>query len=297
MARSRNIKPGFFANEVLAECEPLARLLFAGLWCLADRAGRLEDRPKRIRAEVLPYDAVDADELLNQLQRHGFIVRYECDGGRYIQVLNFEKHQNPHIKEAKSTIPAHAFSGQEPDEHSTSMVQVPGEHEKSPADSLSLDSGFLIPDPLPTREGRDADGSAPMQVDQRAAGQQVQPKAKPELTEGFESFWKAYPRKVAKADAAKVWKKLKPDEALITTIMESLGKYCLSHEWVKDGGQFVPHPATWLNGRRWEDEVRPASNAQPIQPSRFVNLPAVNGNEIRDKTAENERLGVRRANF
>jgi len=48
MARSRNIKPGFFRNEMLAECSPLARLLFAGLWCLADRFGRLEDRPKRI---------------------------------------------------------------------------------------------------------------------------------------------------------------------------------------------------------------------------------------------------------
>ena len=50
MARARNIKPGFFANENLAECDPLARLLFAGLWCLADREGRLEDRPKRIAA-------------------------------------------------------------------------------------------------------------------------------------------------------------------------------------------------------------------------------------------------------
>lgn len=68
MARARNIKPGFFANEDLAECDPLARLLFAGLWCLADREGRLEDRPKRIRAELLPYDSCDADELLNQLQ-------------------------------------------------------------------------------------------------------------------------------------------------------------------------------------------------------------------------------------
>ena len=95
MARSRNIKPGFFLNDQLAEIEPLGRLLFAGLWCIADREGRLEDRPRRIKAEVLPYDNCDVDELLNQLAGRGFIVRYEVDGEGYIQVVNFIKHQNP----------------------------------------------------------------------------------------------------------------------------------------------------------------------------------------------------------
>lgn len=105
MARARNIKPGFFANENLAECEPLARLLFAGLWCLADREGRLEDRPKRIRAELLPYDSCDADELLNQLSKQGFITRYEVDSQKLIQVNGFTKHQMPHHKEVASTFP------------------------------------------------------------------------------------------------------------------------------------------------------------------------------------------------
>ena len=73
MARSRNIKPGFFLNDELAECDPLARLLFAGLWCIADREGRLEDRPKRIKAEVLPYDDCDVDELLNQLAERSLL--------------------------------------------------------------------------------------------------------------------------------------------------------------------------------------------------------------------------------
>ena len=108
MARSRNIKPGFFLNDDLAECDPLARLLFAGLWCIADREGRLEDRPKRIKIEVLPYDNCDVDELLNQLAKQGFILRYEVGGNRYIQIVNFLKHQNPHKNEVKSVIPASA---------------------------------------------------------------------------------------------------------------------------------------------------------------------------------------------
>lgn len=106
MARARNIKPGFFKNEDLAECSPLARILFAGLWCLADRAGRLEDRPKRIRAEVLPYDDGSVDDMLNELHKAGFVLRYQVGDDRFIQVLNFAKHQNPHHREVKSTIPA-----------------------------------------------------------------------------------------------------------------------------------------------------------------------------------------------
>lgn len=106
MARARNIKPGFFLNDDLARCAPLARLLFAGLWCIADREGRLEDRPPRIKAETLPYDNIDTDVLLTELQTHNFITRYSADGRNYIQVNNFWKHQTPHIREPASTVPA-----------------------------------------------------------------------------------------------------------------------------------------------------------------------------------------------
>lgn len=105
MARSRNLKPGFFVNDKLADVEPLGRLLFAGLWTIADREGRLGDRPRRIKAEILPYDDCDVDNLLNQLETHGFIQRYEVNGNDYIQILNFSKHQNPHPREAESEIP------------------------------------------------------------------------------------------------------------------------------------------------------------------------------------------------
>ena len=150
MARSRNIKPGFFLNDKLAECDPLARLLFAGLWCIADREGRLEDRPKRIKAEILPYDDCDVDKLLNQLAKQGFIIRYEIDDKRYIQISNFLKHQNPHIKEAASTIPPPPEVEPAPDEHHTSTVLAPEKHSSFPADSLNLipDSLNLIPDSL-----------------------------------------------------------------------------------------------------------------------------------------------------
>lgn len=149
--RSRNLKPGFFKNEALAECSPLARLLFAGLWCLADRDGRLEDRPKRIRAELLPYDDGSVEDLLSELHEAGFILRYAVAGGRFIQVVNFGKHQNPHHREADSTIPA-------PDKPEASLGLAPDKPDTSPELAVLIpDSLNLIPDSL--IQGSDADAS------------------------------------------------------------------------------------------------------------------------------------------
>lgn len=142
MARSRNIKPGFFTNDVLGELPALTRLLFAGIWTLCDREGRLEDRPKKIRAEVLPYDVCDADEMLQSLDNAGFIKRYEVDGQRVIQVLAWDEHQNPHIKEAASILPAQV-------RHQTSTIQDQCKCEPLPAPAgLIPDSLLLIPDSL-----------------------------------------------------------------------------------------------------------------------------------------------------
>ena len=107
MGRARNLKPAFFKNDVLAECSCWARLCFAGLWTLADREGRLEDRPKRIRAELFAFDDnVAVESLLAELHTHGFIQRYVVDGQHFIQVTEFLKHQFPHSRENASVIPA-----------------------------------------------------------------------------------------------------------------------------------------------------------------------------------------------
>lgn len=102
--RIRTIKPDFFKDEQLAEVGPYARLLFIGLWLLADRDGRLEDRPKRIEAEVLPYNSQDVNALLQELADHKehFIIRYEVDGKKIIQIRTFTKHQRINGKEAEA---------------------------------------------------------------------------------------------------------------------------------------------------------------------------------------------------
>jgi hypothetical protein len=105
MARQRTVKPGFFSNEDLAACAPLTRIFFEGLWCWADREGRLADRPRRLKAEILPYDDADGEAMVAELAERGFLVRYEHGGVRLLQIVNFLKHQSPHPREVPSVLP------------------------------------------------------------------------------------------------------------------------------------------------------------------------------------------------
>lgn len=105
MPRARNIKPGFFKNELLASLDAKDRLMFIGLWTLADKSGRLEDRPRRIKAEIFPYEEHDCEAGLSRLAGCGFIVRYSADGVNFIQIPTWSKHQRPHHQEVPSVIP------------------------------------------------------------------------------------------------------------------------------------------------------------------------------------------------
>ena len=83
----------------------------------------------------------------------------------------------------------------------------------------------------------------------------------------FDRFWGAYPRKVSKADARKAFAKLNPDAELVEAMLRALDWQKRLPEWTKDGGQFIPYPATWLNARRWEDEQE-GSPTPPTPPER-----------------------------
>lgn len=247
MARARNIKPGFFTNDVLAECEPLARLLFAGLWLHCDREGRMEDRPKKIKAEILPYDNCDAEHLLGRLQAHGFIVRYTSGNCRYIQVTNFSKHQNPHVKESASEIPA-------PGEHSTSTVQaseVPAPAGLNP-ESLLLNPESLIPQP-----------AAP------ASAEPPPRRAKTRSTdwaENFEAAWAAYPRKpgMSRANAEKAFGARVAEGAKAVDMLAGVHAYATYVVAMATEPQFIKSPETFFGpGKHWASDWTPPPRASP----------------------------------
>jgi hypothetical protein len=248
MARTRSIKPGFFDNEILGDLPPLTRLLFIGLWCIADREGRLEDKPRRIKKILLGYDDVDADgvdRMLQSLHDTGFIFRYTVEDKSYIQVVNFTKHQNPHIREKASEIPPppefeeeyQESTMQAPDMHSSNTVQAtPITVNSSPS------TGTLSPTTdNPPESGGDTDGP------------DKQP-AKPLIERRFDEFWEAYPKKVGKKAALASWKKVKPDTELFDKIMTAIGRAKATWQWQRENGRYIPNPKTWLNEGRWDDE-------------------------------------------
>lgn len=329
--RSRNIKPGFFKNEVLAELPPETRLLFIGLWLLADREGRLEDRPKRIKMELFGYDDYNINEMIEDLQSGGFLIRYCINNEKFIQLENFVKHQDPHYKEKASVIPppdgrsnfikavgitkdmrertlarfnntcaycgatenlcidhiipasrggsseddnlqilcgacntkkGNKLAGEEKGikkgKHSpysiltrTNLGPSSGQQKSvSPPDSLIPSS--LIPESINTPLPPKGD------VKVSKAKRERKPRSATAIpfAEDFSTFWEAYPRKVAKPSAEKAWEKLVKAGELpdMDTLLAAVANQTDAKDWHTDQ-QFCPHPATWLNGKRWEDDV------------------------------------------
>lgn len=81
--------------------------------------------------------------------------------------------------------------------------------------------------------------------------------------DGFDAFWNSYPRKEGKKAARKAWDKIRPDSVLQMQISNALRSQKECDQWTRDGGQFIPHPATWLNGERWKDETVLPARASP----------------------------------
>lgn len=89
------------------------------------------------------------------------------------------------------------------------------------------------------------------------------PKTSTAMPEGFEAFWQKYPRKVAKPQAIKSWRKINPDEQTQARIISAVCGARMSTAWLSDGGQYIPHPATYLNQRRWEDGMAEPAESMP----------------------------------
>lgn len=83
----------------------------------------------------------------------------------------------------------------------------------------------------------------------------------------FEKFWTIYPSKVGKGKAYESWQKLKPSPELQAKMIEAVKKQSLSPKWADENGKYIPNPATWLNQRRWDDNLQLAIEiSNPKEP-------------------------------
>lgn len=268
--RARNIKPGFFKNEDLAELEPIDRLFFIGMWCAADREGRIIDRPKRIKMDVLPCDNYDAEEGIAKLASLGLVERYEADGKRVIQIVNFLKHQSPHGMEGDSQLPAK-------DGSYTVHERVGGyarSAKKQFSDAVVEDKKQFLPTVVEDKKQSDnCSGTVGLQCENTLDSLDSFIKAKAPskalaLTR-FDEFWDVYPRRVEKAEAKKVWSRLRLDD-VADEVIGGAKRYAA--EVADKEARFTKHPPTWLNRRCWEDEVQ-ASQAPPKANTKYGYIP------------------------
>jgi hypothetical protein len=258
MARARNIKPSLFKNELLGVADPILTILFEGLWCLADREGRLEDRPLRIKAEVFPYrENLDVNRYLTELSRMGFIERYVESGEAVIQVVKFKKHQTPHNTEKKSDLPARTDNSLIIRDFESLTVKSPLSDDGLTA-ALPPDSLNLIPDSPTTDSGI----PLPPQTEPRADAPRIrqQPRG-PADDEKFAEAWAAYPKRpgASRADAHKAWSARVKEKVDPDLIIAGVHRYA---DHVARSGtepQFIKQPATFFGpGKHYEADWGPA---------------------------------------
>ena len=247
--RTRHLKPGFFKNEQLAELPFETRLLFAGLWTMADRSGRLEDRPKRIDAEIFPYDkGLDVDAMLEQLTAKGFILRYILNENSYIQIPKWGSHQHPHPEEQSSKIP--------PIPLDLTDYKACREFSRQSREKVLPQSGFhsctFTPSLLNLTPASD-DADAHRERASVITVQGIQ----------FAEFWRDGWLKKGKKDARKMFDRYCTSEAMWQKVHAA--ELAQRPAMLLRDPEHRPHMATWLNGERWEDEVDPPPTAITIR--------------------------------
>jgi hypothetical protein len=238
MSRIRYLKPGFFKNELLAECDPLARILFAGLWTEADRDGRLEDRPRRLKAELLPYDDCDPEALLAQLHQRGFIMRYTVANVGYIAMPTWYAHQRPHKDEHSRGFPG-------PPKRTAKSADLQASREIIRTSSEKVDTevyGELgtVNGELVTGNGSKPSSTA-VDIVKRSRSNH----------DGFDDFWRQYPKKAGKKEALARWRRMDEDQRQRATVVAQAVAYAVENGYREL--TYVPMGSTFLNAERYED--------------------------------------------
>ena len=259
------------AGKLAEFCQALYPLIIAN----TDDFGRMEGDAFTVKHLVWPSSPRperDFDQALNALKSVGLINRYVVDGSHYLQVVQFDEHQ-PGLnkqKRTKSRFPDPVVDGSVNFTEIREMgVGREGKGREVEEEGKGTQKG---------RSAKSADGSAP--------------EARRESDALFEEFWLAYPRREAKPRAQKAWQAVRPDRALTHRMLAAIERQRQSLQWQRDGGKYIPHPATWLNGQRWLDaqeiDIRP-----PVSETMQHNLRAADEAVLLIQQAEAAKGGFR----
>ena len=224
---NRIIKESICTSDTIDQLTWFEEVFFYRLIVNCDDYGRFDARLPILKARLFPLKSVTEKQIsdaLNKLSTVGIVTVYEYDGRPYLQLVTWDKHQQIRAKKSKYPAPEEACNQMISDDIKCPRNPIQSNPNKKPIQSES-----------PNGEG---------------------------AVSGFDLFWSAYPKKVGKKDAVKAWNKINPDKSLVKAIIEGVERWKGTEQWNKDGGQFIPYPATFLRQERWNDEVQPIAPKQ-----------------------------------
>lgn len=240
MARIRTIKPEFPQSESVGKLSRDARLLFVLIWTHVDDEGRARAASRMLASLLFPYDD-DAPKLiegwLGDLERNGFIQRYEVDGSRYMQVVNWLKHQKIDHP-SKSKIPAFEESLAKPREVSRDLAPDLGPRTLDQEEGEPKGS----PCPKPSKSVR----------------------TRIDYPSDFEDWWKAYPtdQNMSKAEALKAWRQLGPEDR-----QKAIAAAPRFRIWCRQQKDYrTIHAERWLSKRRFDGFAPQADEPERTLP-------------------------------
>ena len=188
-----------------------------------------------------------AKKILQENGLINIIQRKKKDGkieGLYIEVLHIPTQECDCVENAKKPIPYHKPDFPQVDKPTGGQTETSALYYSNTINNIrTIDYSNTINNNL-------------KEIEKEKYKKEKEQEKNNTYEEYFETFWKEYPKKVAKVNVKKWFTKNKPNEELFNKIMNGLRKFKNSEDWSKDNGKFIPYPSTWLNQERWEDEIQ-----------------------------------------
>ena len=254
---NRILKESICTSDSIDKLSAFEETLFYRLIVNCDDYGRFDGRPKIIASKLYPLKDIRSTQIesaLRTLTSAELVILYEVDGKPFLQMKTWDRHQQ--IRAKKSKYPS-------PDEGSVTSAnicnQMISDDSKCPRNPIQSESN---PNPNTNTE--------------RVAS----------LDRAFDKFWVCYPRHEGKQTAKKAFLKVAPDDSLLNAMLSAIQRQKQTSQW--SDPRYIPHPATWLNGRRWEDEPPTTSAVRSVKQ---VSAQQYTQREYDEKELE-ERLGV-----
>ena len=245
---TRLLRDGILSSETVDSLSPMAEIFYRRLMSVVDDYGRFYAKPSLLKSYCYPLrgDSVKESDISGWLDEccktsPPLVLYYPNEGKPVIEVQNFK--QQIRLKEGSKfptvgTPMNVACKSDAKHEPSTSKA---GAHLCEGVFGVECEVG-------PAAGGDTLFDSTP-------------PPPPPKALASFDDFWAAYPKRQAKGDAERAWKKIRPDTALFDRMLAAIKAQQANPTWADP--TFIPHPATWLNAKRWEDEVVVAGTGPP----------------------------------